>query len=362
MANNTLVMVNNTLEEEGEMEVNSQDQATDMHEAVRSPEVVPLPDNTPCQVDKYLDFVAVNKHGHLLMGSSNLTGRYWGGSLWYYDNPSLAPDVEKCTAGFETSSGMADGTFLDNDKTVIVGQPVFGVPGLRGGAVCDGGSGGEQRGIKSECRVDEHLDAVHTVRVAAGRKSALTGSADMSIRVWDCQTCLVVRMLLPAHSQRVTDLSPHPTNDQIFLSCALDGNVLLWDLRCPKPASCVYRDYSVKPECVAWLEGAGEGHYLVGLQNGDVAQRCTTDLNYSLASIHALPRPLYRIAVNPKRLSQFAVCGNDSRVVVVDSAEGSLKLRYEDNSHTDFVRGLAWQDAETLISCGWDTNVIVHTV
>ncbi|KAK8378612.1 hypothetical protein O3P69_011242 [Scylla paramamosain] len=112
----------NTVEEEGEMEVNSQEQPSEMQDVGTSPEVIALPDNTPCQVDKCIDFVAVNQHGHLLMGSSSLTGRYWGGSLWYYDDPALAPDVEKCKAGYETTSGMADGAFLDNDKTVIVGQ------------------------------------------------------------------------------------------------------------------------------------------------------------------------------------------------------------------------------------------------
>lgn len=344
----------NTVEEEGGMEVNSQEQPAEMQDVGTSPEVITLPDNTPCQVDKCIDFVAVNQHGHLLMGSSSLTGRYWGGSLWYYDDPALAPDVEKCKAGYETTSGMADGVFLDNDKTVIVGQDCGAIQFM---SVC---LDGEQRGIKSQCMVEEHLDAIHSVKVMPGRKHALTGSADMSIRLWDCETCLVVRMFLPAHSQMVKDLAPHPTNDQVFLSCSMDGNVLLWDLRCQKPASCVYRDYSLKPECVSWLEGAGEGQYLVGLQNGKVAQRCIKDLNFDLTSFYALQRPLYRIAVNPKRLTQFAVCGNDSRVVVVDAAEGSLRLRYEDNHHTDFVRGLAWQDADTLITCGWDTSVLVH--
>lgn len=346
----------NTVEEEGDMEVNSQEQAAEMQDAGTSPEVVRLPDNTPCQVDKHIDFVAVNEHGHLLMGSSSLTGRYWGGSLWYYDDPALAPDVEKCRAGYETSSGMADGAFLDNDKTVLVGQDCGAVEFVT--VIPDG----EQRGIRSQCRVDEHLDAVHSVKVTTGRKFALTASADMSIRLWDCETCLVVRMLVPAHSQMVRDVAPHPTNEQIFLSCGMDGNVLLWDLRSPKPASCVYRDYMVKPECVAWLEGGGEGQYLVGLQNGEVAQRCTTVLNFNQASFHALNRPLYRIAVNPKRTSQFAVCGNDSRVVVVDAVEGSLRLRYDADHHTDFVRGLAWQNADTLITSGWDTSVLVHKV
>lgn len=59
-----------------------------------------------------------------------------------------------------------------------------------------------------------------------------------SIRVWDNETSLVTRVLSPAHSQQVTSLSPHPANDHLFLSAGMDGNVLLWDLRCPKPASC----------------------------------------------------------------------------------------------------------------------------
>lgn len=338
------------------MEVNSPAQQTaEMQDAGTSPQTtITVPDNTPCQVDKYIDFLAVNKHGHLLMGSSSLTGRYWGGSIWYYNDPALAPDVEKCRAGFETSSGVADGLFMDNDKLIVVGEDCGAVEFL---TVCEDG---ERCGIRSQCRIDEHLDAVHSVKLTALGKSLLTGSADMSIRVWDCETCLVVRMLAPAHAQMVTSLAPHPTNEQIFLSCGLDGNVLLWDLRTQKPASCVYRDYSVKPECVAWLGGGGEKQYLVGLQSGEVALRCTDDLNHNLNSLQTLSRPLYRIAVNPTKSTQFAVCGNDSRVVVADAVEGSLRLRYDDDRHKDFVRGLAWQDADTLVSSGWDTAVVVH--
>lgn len=56
------------------------------------------------------------------MGSSNLTGRYWGGSLWYYDDAALAPSVEKCLVGYEVGSGIADGIFLDDEKTMLIGQ------------------------------------------------------------------------------------------------------------------------------------------------------------------------------------------------------------------------------------------------
>lgn len=59
--------------------------------------------------------------GHFLMGSSNLTGRYWGGSIWYYDDPSLAPSVEKCLTAYEINSGVVDAAFID-EKNIVVGQ------------------------------------------------------------------------------------------------------------------------------------------------------------------------------------------------------------------------------------------------
>lgn len=77
-----------------------------------------ITESLPC----YMSLPPLATDGHLLMGSSSLTGRYWGGSIWYYSDPAMAPDVEKCRAGFETSSGVADGIFMDNDKLIVVGE------------------------------------------------------------------------------------------------------------------------------------------------------------------------------------------------------------------------------------------------
>ncbi|KAK8750183.1 hypothetical protein OTU49_015288, partial [Cherax quadricarinatus] len=316
-------------------------------------------DTTPCQVDKYLDFVAINKNGHLLMGSSSLTGRYWGGSIWYYDDVALAPHVEKCLVGYEVGSGVADGAFVD-DSTIIIGQDCGSVEFLSISTESTGAM------MTSMCRVEEHLDAVICVQVTCNRKTALTGSTDMSIRMWDCQTSNVVRLLSLAHSQQVTGLSAHPSDDQLFLSSGMDGNVLLWDLRCQKPASCVYRDWEDKPECVTWLGSADSSsatgeQFLVGLQSGALALRNTKSLNCSIASFQALNRPLYRIAANPKP-GQVAVCGNDTKVLVVDITNESIDLRYEDDRHSDFVRGLSWRDSECLVTCGWDKTVLIHQI
>jgi hypothetical protein len=57
--------------------------------------------------------------GGLLLGASSLTGQYWLGSLWYYQDPSQAPDVEKCTAGVQLEAGIIDAKWLDSNKVIV---------------------------------------------------------------------------------------------------------------------------------------------------------------------------------------------------------------------------------------------------
>ena len=51
--------------------------------------------------------------GHMILGCSNLTGRFWIGSLWYYRDPCEAPSVEKALTGVDFDNGLVDGFFLD---------------------------------------------------------------------------------------------------------------------------------------------------------------------------------------------------------------------------------------------------------
>ncbi|KAK7086101.1 Methylosome protein 50 [Halocaridina rubra] len=342
-----------------ELEImNSPEETAEMQD-LTSPQEMEQIDLTPCQVEKHLDFITFNKYGKLLMGSSSLTGRYWGGSLWYYENPDLAPDVEKCTSGYEISSGLADGVFLDDETSIMIGQDSGTIEFLTLSTTETGTN------LRSVCKINEHLDFVHCIESTCNKKMALTASADMSIRVWDSEGYRVVRLLSVAHSQPVTSVASHPTNDQIFLSAGMDGNVLIWDLRSHKPASCMYRDWDNKPQCVAWTEksiGPGNNNFVVGTQNGVILLRSPSNLNESLTSFDAFERPLFRLAENPFRPNLIAACADDSRVVIVDVEDEKLKLRYEDDRHTDFVRGVAWRDAGTLASCGWDKKVLMHTL
>ena len=64
-------------------------------------------------------FYCVFTEGGVLLGASSLTGRYWLGSLWYYQNPEAAPDVEKCTAGVQLEAGLSDARWVLNTKVLV---------------------------------------------------------------------------------------------------------------------------------------------------------------------------------------------------------------------------------------------------
>ncbi|CAG2061788.1 unnamed protein product, partial [Timema podura] len=73
-----------------------------------------VPPDLPALVENYIDFIEFCADGYMLLGSSNLTGRHWCGSLWYFIDPDGAPDVEKCLTGMTCENGVCDGKFLSD--------------------------------------------------------------------------------------------------------------------------------------------------------------------------------------------------------------------------------------------------------
>nr|CAD7403885.1 unnamed protein product [Timema cristinae] len=176
------------------------------------------------------------RDGYMLLGSSNLTGRHWCGSLWYFIDPDGAPDVEKCLTGMTCENGVCDGKFLSDRQKILIGED----------------SGTLQVLTLSESPEEHtfhfstvatacgHDDSVLSVDVFAGEKRAVTGSADMNIKVWNTEALECEHTYRTAHTHHVTSVSAHPQeNNSVFASCSLDGTVYMWDTRQTKPASVV---------------------------------------------------------------------------------------------------------------------------
>nr|CAD7596913.1 unnamed protein product [Timema genevievae] len=193
-----------------------------------------VPPDLPALVENYIDFIEFCADGYMLLGSSNLTGRHWCGSLWYFIDPDGAPDVEKCLTGMTCENGVCDGKFLSDRQKILIGED----------------SGTLQVLALSESPEEHtfhfstvatacgHDDSVLSVDVFAGEKRAVTGSADMNIKVWNTEALECEHTYRTAHTHHVTSVSAHPQeNNSVFASCSLDGTVYMWDTRQTKPAS-----------------------------------------------------------------------------------------------------------------------------
>lgn len=114
--------------------------------------------------------------GLFLLGTSNLSGRIWSGSIWVFEEIPTVPDIEKCVAGLEFESSVASGLWLDNNRKVIIG--------------CDSGSLhhltlNTQSGNKDKNYftidgiVTEHDDSIVALDLMKNKTKIISGGMDM---------------------------------------------------------------------------------------------------------------------------------------------------------------------------------------
>jgi len=309
----------------------------------------------PVVVEDRLDFIDISQDGQTIIGSSNLTGRYQKGSIWYFNDPSLAPEKEACVTGLECESTVCDGKFLHDCKTIVVGEDSGSVLVYQ---LEDQEDGEPNLACKSARR--EHDSCVLSISVSSDKSEMVSGGMDMCIKVWDSEDVRSVHTFRSAHSHHVTCVAYSPeTGSQVFASCGLDGAALVWDPRKSKPASVVIDNPSEGLSALAWTDHSTTS-LAVGSAFGAVS---IVDLRTMAIVRKSSPynRSVYRLLSITQSL--LAACADNNAVKIIDTQPENLHVSYTDERHTDFVRGLSFH-AKTgkLYSCGWDKQVISHSL
>ncbi|KFQ19547.1 Methylosome protein 50, partial [Merops nubicus] len=188
-----------------------------------------------------------------------------------------------------------------------------------------------------------------------------------SVKVWDLPQQAVLRSYR-AHSGSVTRVASCPGKDTVFLSCAEDSRILLWDTRCPKPATRIGTFLCAVTACgacnhlptsVMWHPQKSDV-FALGDESGTVAlvDRRNPDSALS-SSVHT--RSITGFAFSAHSSPLLASISEDCSVAVLDS---DLSEVFRSRSHQDFVTGVSWSPSEDalLTTAGWDHQVLHHTV
>ncbi|ESO85780.1 hypothetical protein LOTGIDRAFT_195693 [Lottia gigantea] len=309
-------------------------------------------DQIPAAMDRHLDVLQCHAEtGGILLGASNLTGRYWFGSLWYYDKYESIPDVEKCTAGVQLEAGITDAKWVDSTKVVVS----LDTGGLALWELID-----NYHTFVLRSTAIEHDDTVNSVSVSSDHKNAVSCSSDCRIKTWDLEN-LSSTHCYRGHKDSVVCVDYHSKEKDLFLSASTDGNIILWDMRKPKPASIVdSRPSESSPTCVAW-QPESNNMAAFGDELGRIVVKDLRMCTESHKTIIPHNRLVHRLAFSPKKPNLLASISEDCRTVIMSIDDNIIKPLYNEIKHTDYVHGISWYN-EDIITCAWDSNVVRHCI
>eukprot|EP00088_Acartia_fossae_P029058 TRINITY_DN29865_c0_g1_i6.p1 TRINITY_DN29865_c0_g1~~TRINITY_DN29865_c0_g1_i6.p1 ORF type:complete len:358 (+),score=51.91 TRINITY_DN29865_c0_g1_i6:56-1129(+) len=331
---------------------------------------------TPKEVDDHIDVLEFGSNGQLYLATSSLNKRSWTGDLWWFQKPEDAPKASEACTGYRIDSGIAQVKAINKTQLVL---------GLDSGAlqlvrICT--TTHETKDTlhhffemhPTYCEHDDRITDVDVWRNADDSTSSpaiegaastpnlvISGCMDGRVIVWD-KNMGISYNLHPAHPAGVISVSCNQEDNHIFATAGLEGKIKVWNIRNVKSCRTVYTDEMEPPAVISWVPGR-KNTLLVASKTGAVFLLNTETKTVS-AHLSVMDREIRNLSWSSARPQLCAVAGDDVTVHVIKVEEELISNHYtNDQSHKDFVRGLAWHpSSDVLWSSGWDNRVCQHQV
>ncbi|XP_060701079.1 methylosome protein 50 [Hemiscyllium ocellatum] len=310
-----------------------------------------VPLNVPACMERHLDTLQYRKDGALLLGASTLSGRSWLGSIWLFKDPLKAPNEAFCTVGVQAQAGVVDACWV-SDREILVASD-------SGAVELWEVSESETAMVSKFCKY-EHDDIVTKISLLSGGKQAVSSSLDCSVKIWDLEQKTVL-ISYQAHSGAVMCVSACPSNENLFLSCAQDKRLLLWDRRNSKPALRIEMGLPhCSPTTVTW-HSQKDHIFAFGTENGIVGVKSLQKQCDSIQTSALHSRTVSGLQFSSHSSPLLASVSEDCTVAVIDI---NLSEVFRNKSHKDFVRSVCWSplNLDLFSTAGWDHQVLHHTV
>ncbi|CAG9783669.1 unnamed protein product [Diatraea saccharalis] len=310
-------------------------------------------DTSSANTISYLDYLYLHPKDGVLIGCSELTGRYWNGGANIYkslDESQKKHNEAKMTINL--ASGTADGCFIGNASKVLLCEDNGTV------SVWSASKDEAWKQWTEDVSVAEHDDAVLTVDCLQSEKEYVTAGADGNIKVWDIHEMLCIRNYLTAHSLAVYGVSVKPNSTTTFATGSTDEYITLWDDNISNPALNLAKN-NCGIRCLQWLD---ENRIIFG-DEGGVLSLIDIRIPEDFTKLTEFPAAIHKIKVHPEE-NKVAICCDNKIVTVCEvNACNEVKGIYHDrHMHNNYVRGLAWDlaDSKTLHTSGWDGEIKTH--
>jgi len=279
--------------------------------------------------------------------SSALTGSFWCGGLSIFHSEGSGPLVGKYQWSCE-DGGLTCLTKLTTDQTVLVTGGMDGTVSLH----------------PLHPPFEKTTFSVETYTTHNAPVSALAADPKNPRFVsagWDNKIILhtvgenaaysVINSVL-AHYKKINALAW--ASESSFFSGGDDGEIKLWDIRDSK--------LGTKPSLIlnsfgpAFALSLAQSNIAVGHEDGVYIYDNRKSDGPHIAKFN-FGIPVKTLEFSPKSASHIAVGADDGRTCVLELSGTNLNVVYEGKKHTDFVRGVCWDDSGArYVSGGWGVH------